>query len=829
MLWSVIPLLCLALSLAPQAQIPTQNVQFPGPNPGRATAIKSKGIVGLQNNVIRAEWQVEDRVVSLAQIENRLTGQRFNQSGNRLFRISTVAPKVIPGIFVGIRWDSGQVLAVASHDGRHWSTVSSFPRSKFPGEPNLIRLGKMNLKGEGVDNPDLGSPGHYQISELNFSPLSIIMQEARAHQAAIKEFQIPAGSHFVSCRIEKQTDQGMSWGPALSIRWPNSNRFVLIGDREADHVLNVTTPESEQILNPALPSLSPMNLSSDSFRCISAPTIHKIVPDPKGIRITERFAGQAIEATFASSLGLQIRWHAELRDGSNAIRQTYQILSSKGSTPIFGLQFLEANLPQAAQIGTVPGCPVAANGLFLGTEVPGTSNFIEGALVRQEVSCQLNVTPSQSYQFGTVIGVYPEGQMRRAFLAMMERERARPSKPFLHYNCWYDLGFGVDAAQMIDAAKQFHQELEVKRGVHVQSYLVDDGWDDVDRGLWSENQSKFPTGLPGLGQELGKQNGHLAVWISPLGGYGGAEERTRDARKLGIIPADGQLDLSYPGYKNWFQNRCLTLMRESGVNAFKWDRAGDGVTPHFMALLDVAHRLRQQDSNVFINVTVGTWPSPFWLNHVDSTWRNGSADVGWAGVGDMREKWLTFRDGYCKRMFVDRSPLYPLNSVMHHGIVHGRNFQGEPIGKTGPYLRNEARSYFANGTSLQELYITPSMMDTQAWDDVAEAAKWAQRNADVLVDSHWVGGDPLKLEPYGYASWNPRHGTLMVRNPSDKPSTIDLEAGSVFELPDGAPKIYALKSPYKNQLLQSLRLVAGRAVRVTLQPFEVLVFDSLPN
>jgi len=324
-------------------------------------------------------------------------------------------------------------------------------------------------------------------------------------------------------------------------------------------------------------------------------------------------------------------------------------------------------------------------------------------------------------------------------------------------------------------------------------------------------------------------NANLSVWISPLGGYGGDTERTADAQKLGIIPSGAKLDLSYPGYKQWFQDRCLQLMREGGVNAFKWDRAGDGVSPHFMALLDIARNLRKENKDVFINVTVGTWPSPFWLNHVDSTWRNGSADVGWTGKGDLRNQWLTFRDGYCKRMFVDRSPLYPLNSVMHHGIVNGRFFQGEPLGKTGPNLKNEARSYFANGTSLQELYLTPSLMTAEAWDDVADAAKWAKRNADVLVDSHWVGGDPLKAEIYGYASLNARKGTLMLRNPDDKPHSITLDIADAFELPIGAAQIYNLVSPYKDQRVQALKAIAKRTLTVTLEPFEVLVFDANPG
>jgi hypothetical protein len=71
---------------------------------------------------------------------------------------------------------------------------------------------------------------------------------------------------------------------------------------------------------------------------------------------------------------------------------------------------------------------------------------------------------------------------------------------------------------------------------------------------------------------------------------------------------------------------------------------------------------------------------------------------------------------------------------------------------------------------------------------VAAAAKWAQTNADVLVDSHCVGGDPLMLNIYGYASWNPRKGALMLRNPGDQPQTGMLDAVTGFELPAGAAK-----------------------------------------
>jgi hypothetical protein len=534
----------------------------------------------------------------------------------------------------------------------------------------------------------------------------------------------------------------------------------------------------------------------------------------------------AVEALLLSDRGIRARWRAELRDGSHYIRQMVEFSTQAKSVALTGVELCDARVPDTKTIGQCPGCPVAGGGLFFGVEIPGAQNAVNGAGARIGFDCKLTLSPEQSYTFGAVTGVAPAGQLRRAFLGYVERERARPSQPFLHYNCWYDLGFAVDAVNLLDVVNRFNDELVKKRGVPVRSYLADDGWDNPGKGLWLENEKKFPGGFRTLKDKMAAVGARLGIWISPLGGYGGAKERTEWARKMGLIPSDSELDLAQPGYKKWFQDRCLQLMREDGVNAFKWDRAGEGVSPHFMALLDVARNLRKQNPDVFINVTVGTWPSPFWLNHVDSTWRMDSADVGWAGKGDDREKWITFRDGNCRRLFVEKSPLYPLNSAMHHGIVHGRCFQGERVGKAGPHLRNEARSYFANGASLQELYLTPSMMTPEAWDDVAAAAKWAHANADVLRDAHWFGGDPLTLEAYGYAAWSPRKGTLMLRNPDDKPKSITLDAATVFELPADAVKNYSLRSPYPDQRMLTLELSAGKPQSVTLEPFEVLVFDA---
>jgi hypothetical protein len=45
-------------------------------------------------------------------------------------------------------------------------------------------------------------------------------------------------------------------------------------------------------------------------------------------------------------------------------------------------------------------------------------------------------------------------------------------------------------------------------------------------------------------------------------------------------------------------------------------------------------------------------------------------------------------------------------------------------------------SYFGTGTQLQEMYITPSLLASQDWDVLAEAAKWSRANAATRKDSH---------------------------------------------------------------------------------------------
>ena len=121
-------------------------------------------------------------------------------------------------------------------------------------------------------------------------------------------------------------------------------------------------------------------------------------------------------------------------------------------------------------------------------------------------------------------------------------------------------------------------------------------------------------------------------------------------------------------------------------------------------------------------------------------------------------------------------------------------------------------------------------MNRQNWDDLAEAANWSRHNADVLVDTHWVGGDPGAGRVYGWAAWSPRKGILVLRNPGAQPAQFSADVQELFQLPGGAAKVFRAASPWKKDgSVPPVSLQAGQPHLFTLAPFEVLVLEAMPG
>ena len=574
------------------------------------------------------------------------------------------------------------------------------------------------------------------------------------------------------------------------------------------------------------------------MRAVGEVAMRALTPQPDASRFSDRLPGEEFDATFASgNSDVRVSWKVILRDGSNYVRQVVTISSGSRDLPISRVQLIDVHLDGAQVVGVVKGSPIVAGDMFLGFEHPlSDSKVVDGRAVA-DIERDLPLPAGQSVSYSSVIGVAETGQMRRDFLRYIERERAHPYRTFLHYNSWYDLGYfnQYDQEGALDRINTFGRELHEKRGVTLNSYLFDDGWDN-HASLWNFNKG-FPDGFTPVKEAAAKYGAAPGVWLSPWGGYDKPkQERVEIGKAAGYEIVDGGFALSGPKYYARFRDVCMEMIQKYGVNQFKFDGTGNANSvfkgssfdSDFSAAIHLIGELRAVKPDIYINLTTGTYPSPFWLMDADSIWRGGEDDST-AGVGPYRERWITYRDADTYDEVVKAGPLYPLNSLMLHGMIYAQHHK-ELSRDPGNDFRNEIRSYFGTGTQLQEMYITPSLLTQANWDDLAEAAKWSRENAEVLKDTHWVGGDPAWLEVYGWASWTPKKGILVLRNPSDKPQSIAVDVAKVFELPAGAAQVYSAKSPWRDDAGRAaVMLRAGEPHAFELAPFEVLTLDAVPQ
>jgi hypothetical protein len=532
-------------------------------------------------------------------------------------------------------------------------------------------------------------------------------------------------------------------------------------------------------------------------------------------------------------------WCLTVRPGTGYLRELLRIAAGDTDLPIAEVRLLQFADAGARVDGSVKGSPVVDSNLFFGFEHPLSVATVEGSVVKASLFRNLPLRQGQSITYSAVLGTSRPGQMRRAFLAYLEDERPRAYEPFLHYNSWFDLGYQnrFDEAGALDRVNEFGKHLVEERHVQLDSFLFDDGWDEPNT-LWGFNAG-FPNGFTKTGEAAARYHAGIGVWLSPWGGYDEQKrERIAYGRAHGFEIQNDGYALSGPKYFDRFERICLEMVDRYHVNQFKFDGTGnaDGVFPgsafdsDFDAAIHLIERLRKEEPELFVNLTTGTTASPFWLFYADSIWRGGD-DHNFSGVGDARQRWITYRDAQTYRNIVLAGPLFPLNSLMLHGIVYAKQAK-DLATDPGDGFADEVHSYFGSGTQLQEMYITPALLTTANWDTLAEGARWSRSHAATLKDTHWIGGNPDKLQVYGWAAWSPDLGIVTLRNPSAKSQHYTLDLAKAFELPSprkNAFQLYNAWSSGKNSHFgEPMPVQSGVLLNIELAPFEVLTLEAAP-
>ncbi len=529
----------------------------------------------------------------------------------------------------------------------------------------------------------------------------------------------------------------------------------------------------------------------------------------------------------------------KLNDDANYVTQTFDVnAGSRIVNKIYALKIPQKYKPEV--IGKVDGAPVVAEHLFYTIENPMFQ------VQKGEQSFDLVILPVTENVYGEnyckesmSIGCFPEGQLRRGFLYYMEKVRANPYQQLTFYDSWYDLSYDLNVLteeDCINRVTTWGDSLKT-RGTGLGCFLWDSGWDDW-YNMWEFNKN-LSHGFRNINTVAQRYNASSGAWLSPWGGY---DEfiKIRLATAEKSFPQyeinEHGFTLTDPNYYKYFKDVIFRLIRENSTTLFKLDGIDPGkhnpeckgfgsYADEMHAYIRLLKQIRTLKPNVRLNLTVGTWPSPMWLCYGDNVWRGGD-DYGILGDGNKRQQWMNYRD-YWVYKCLERSPLCPINSIMFHGITIANYGATAGYEMEDNFIADDIWTFFSNGTSLQEMYINPHRLNSNSWDELAKAMKWSRKHQDVLVDSHWVGGDPSQNEIYGFASWNPEDGTLMLRNPSSKTSEITVVLDEFLEIPKEYSGKYYIYDVRRNKDLGVLD--SSEEKKINLLPFEVIVLEIQRN
>ena len=536
-----------------------------------------------------------------------------------------------------------------------------------------------------------------------------------------------------------------------------------------------------------------------------------------------------------SNYGIYLSWEVKLNDQANYVSHTFNIHSGSNIIKkIYTLRIPEKYRPRI--LGQVDGSPVVSENVFWTIENPMFQvNKEKGTYSLYVLPTEEHANGENIYKESMAWGCSPVGQLRRSFLYYLEKARAVPYRQLTFYDSWYDLSYDLNVLteeDCIDRVKTWGDSLKA-RGIGLNCFLWDSGWDDWNN-MWEFNK-KLPNGFNNINASAKQYDASMGAWLSPWGGY---DEfiKIRLATAKEHFPQykinEHGFTLTDPNYYTYFKNVIIKLIRDNNVSLFKIDGIDPGkynpdcrgfgiYADEMHAFIRLIKRIREVKPDVRLNLTVGTWPSPFWLCYGDNIWKGGE-DYGAIGEGNHRQQWMNFRD-YGVYKCITKSPLCPISSLMFHGITIANYGATAEYEMDDRYISDDIWTFFSNGTSLQELYINPHKLNKNDWDELAKAIKWSRLHEGVLVDSHWIGGDPSKGEVYGFTSWNPTDGTLMLRNPSSKPVNFSFTLSMLLELPkkfEGKYSLFNVRTEREEGIFHS-----SKKGTIHLAPFEVKVMN----
>jgi hypothetical protein len=498
------------------------------------------------------------------------------------------------------------------------------------------------------------------------------------------------------------------------------------------------------------------------------------------------------------------------------------------------------------------GQPVLNKDIFFAVEYPSVENEINGSEARTGylVGYKIEKTPYVTYT--SVLGVAPSKiKLEETFMNYVEGIKVAGTRPYLLYNSWYDFrnpAIVKDTASImnekhvLNRIATFKKYMYERYGIALDAFVLDDGWDNYE-SLWGIDSTRFPNGFTPFLKPLKEMGTSFGIWASPLCGYSKRSVRVNWGYEHGYEKTGDFLCFAGTHYKAAYKKIMTDYTKEYNIGYFKWDgfllscnepdhghRVGIYSREDLLSTyIEMMEAVRKVNPEIYLNVTTGTWLSPWWLKYADCIWMQGE-DYAYAedvpSIND-RDKSITYRDAVLWDDYQKQHLLFPISSLMTHGIIKGRlNFLGGKNESLDSFS-NEVMMYFGRGVMMWELYVSPDLLSDAEWEAIASSVKWAKYNKTTLEKTRMILGDPLKRQTYGYIHLTKDKGILLLRNPDV--SRRDVKIKLTADLGDLDPgKIYYVKIIYPYNMILKNPVKLNDILNIDLDGYEVLTAELIP-
>lgn len=505
------------------------------------------------------------------------------------------------------------------------------------------------------------------------------------------------------------------------------------------------------------------------------------------------------------------------------------------------------------------GNPVAlagqGGGTFLGLEYPAGTNVAEpdpAGAMRIDASVEVGRRISNDWwtSESVVWGLSPDTHVKRWFERYLDDIRVAALRPYVLYNTWYDVRspeytdreYDVMNTQNLKRIiEDFDDVMKAHPEFRLDTFVLDDGW-DIYASDWVLREKEFPGGLGPVGTALGKIGADLGIWYGPTGGYSFRQKRIDWMSDHGYEVVGDQFCLAGEKYHELLKTRTVEMVRDADVGYFKWDGIQFSCSEEdhghpvgiysrravLDALVEMCDAVRQEKPDIFLNITSGTWLSPWWLQYANTIWMQGR-DYGYSDVPSIsrRDAAITYRDVVLYQDYGVNDFWFPIANLMTHGIIKGHlqklGGEVEPLDK----FTDNAVLYFARGVAMWELYVSPDLLSEGEWAAIVEGGEWARDRFDTLKTTEMIGGDPGQREAYGYAHFDGSHGVVAVRNPFIEPDSIDVGLDPALGIAADAAAL-VLERVYPTRWISPQLYATGETIELKLDGYETAVYEIYP-